>query len=677
MLLSPLLVVLVLAEAGTRIFFRDEVDSQRLRERNQRLSIGHLIEPAADPELLYELKKGLFTEWSGVLVRTSDTEPARISTFLAPPPPEAIRIALLGDSSAFGWRIEYESTYAEIVRRKLEQRLGFPVELRNYALPGYGSLQSRIRFETNVVPWKPDLVILHYDHNDSEPTNTAPANYIAPEYGDNILRSAFIKHILRRLRVIRNERTVHFAEIDHGEELKSGDPWHYESALWKAHAAELSRIGRVAAEHDIPALAFVWCNAVERTASGWNEDHLELIHRPLLEVMERAGLYVFDLYPFFRSHMEAAGWEDLRPFHFSDHDRHPTRSCHAFLAEHVFDYILRTPAILDRLEQAAENAGTDAPPALLTETGDSFRGAMSLAAAGRFEEAEALLREVVAGKPDDPAIRMSLFEVLLTTNKAEAAEEQLNEIVALKPDYVQPRLRLAKYLTATGQHERAVDHLEKAVANASSRYVKSSAMNALGEALFAANRVTEAEKLYYEMRDFLEKDGLPLVVLAGHHVARGDLARAETHLENALEDNPSNTGARFLLAEIYEKQRRAAEAIELFDSILEEDPENIDCLTRIAWLTATSPGPSKHDIERAVDLAQKACQLSSEQNPASLSALAVALAGTGDFDRAVKAIDKAIALQRAANNEAELEELQRMRAGFERGGSVLLAPTVE
>jgi Flp pilus assembly protein TadD len=66
------------------------------------------------------------------------------------------------------------------------------------------------------------------------------------------------------------------------------------------------------------------------------------------------------------------------------------------------------------------------------------------------------------------------------------------------------------------------------------------------------------------------------------------------------------------------------------------DPQNSLFLNNLAWLLATCPDADARDGKRAVEIALRACQLTSYQNAADLDTLAAAYAETGDFDNAVK-----------------------------------------
>ncbi len=70
--------------------------------------------------------------------------------------PARQRVAAVGDSFTFGLEVSYEQTWAH----HLELLLGRDVQVLNFGVDGYGVDQSYLRYERDVVPWRPDVVIL-------------------------------------------------------------------------------------------------------------------------------------------------------------------------------------------------------------------------------------------------------------------------------------------------------------------------------------------------------------------------------------------------------------------------------------------------------------------------------------------------------------------------------------
>jgi Flp pilus assembly protein TadD len=66
-------------------------------------------------------------------------------------------------------------------------------------------------------------------------------------------------------------------------------------------------------------------------------------------------------------------------------------------------------------------------------------------------------------------------------------------------------------------------------------------------------------------------------------------------------------------------------------------------------LIATHPEIKNRDVNEAVRLASRACELSNYKNPIFLGALAAAYASAGRFTEAVDTAQKAIKLAEAAN----------------------------
>lgn len=83
----------------------------------------------------------------------------------------ATRIAVLGDSYTFGWGVRVEDTLGVSLERALadSSRRDSPVEVLNFAVPGYNSQQQRLCFEQVVRAYRPQIVVVVMVFNDNEP----------------------------------------------------------------------------------------------------------------------------------------------------------------------------------------------------------------------------------------------------------------------------------------------------------------------------------------------------------------------------------------------------------------------------------------------------------------------------------------------------------------------------
>lgn len=81
----------------------------------------------------------------------------------------SLRIALIGDSHAFGYGVKFEQTMGEILAKRLSSRLARPVEVMNFGVSGYNSEQELAVFERYAMPLKPDLVLVLTCNNDNDP----------------------------------------------------------------------------------------------------------------------------------------------------------------------------------------------------------------------------------------------------------------------------------------------------------------------------------------------------------------------------------------------------------------------------------------------------------------------------------------------------------------------------
>lgn len=351
LLLASSLVALLAAELGVRLVFRSEVDARRLAEANARTSFGAFTRPSRLPGLVYELRPGTRFAWnelpriaisSGGPYRVGEDGEAEVTA-------DAARVAVVGDSTSFGWGVPFDAAYPEVLRHALEDRLGRPVALRNFSVPGYNSEQERIVFAEHVLPWRPRLVVLHYDHNDWEPAiREKPPTYLDPAYGDNPLRSALLKLLARRLWIAGARRVY---ERTRGLEHRLHEGYAYEGPLYDRHLEALGGIAGAAAARGIPVVCLVFDADLERAAEPLESAHYRLLHRGLAAELTARGFFVLELFHPYRKLMAAEGWEDLSPLWLAPDDAHPNEAGHGLIAQALAQFILGNAPLAESLSR--------------------------------------------------------------------------------------------------------------------------------------------------------------------------------------------------------------------------------------------------------------------------------------------------------------------------------------
>ena len=79
-------------------------------------------------------------------------------------------------------------------------------------------------------------------------------------------------------------------------------------------------------------------------------------------------------------------------------------------------------------------------------------------------------------------------------------------------------------------------------------------------------------------------------------------------------------------------------------------PDSPRMLDELGWLLATNPDSKLRDGSEAVRLAERACALTERRIPVILDTLGAAYAETGDFPRAISAIEEALRRAHSSGN---------------------------
>ena len=106
--------------------------------------------------------------------------------------------------------------------------------------------------------------------------------------------------------------------------------------------------------------------------------------------------------------------------------------------------------------------------------------------------------------------------------------------------------------------------------------------------------------------------------------------------------------------------RTAPNAVSRFTERNRSEP---GCLATLAWMLATATDADLRDGPRAVELAERSCELTNWKHPSALDVLAAAYAETGQFDRAIEYVEKAIPLAKEAQLTSCRTHLKQYRSG--------------
>ena len=163
---------------------------------------------------------------------------------------------------------------------------------------------------------------------------------------------------------------------------------------------------------------------------------------------------------------------------------------------------------------------------------------------------------------------------------------------------------------------------------------------------------------YYEIRENLRLDDRRLSELgrrnlepeghAGNLNVEYQLLRKD-YIEDELE-----------LARISTDNQHLSEAINHYHRVLALDTNSVAALSGLSWLRATASDPRLRNCDEAARLAERACQLTQNQEASLVGILAVAYAEAGRLSNAVVTAEKAHALALAQGQkdvyvEAELD----------------------
>ena len=332
------LATLVLALGGVELFLRS---CAPVYFGEPEAPIGTWAEvhvPARVPNLAYELAASVDTVVDGVPVHTNslgmrDGEPLPEDT------PGLCRIAVLGDSIAFGWGVNQEQGFCDQLERALGATPGSArrYDVLNFAVTGYSTQDEVEQYVQRVEPLHPDLVVVAYCLNDPAVTRNE-----ALFSGDAWWQSSHLARLVAK--------RIHKAKV---RKLGGGNYYRFlhspEGDEWPSVVNAFERLRQATERAGIPVLVviFPWPLLNDR----WEDYVLAPVHEQVARLARDKGFAALDLLPAFEKHQPLE-------VEISTRDPHPTALGHAIAAEEV------ARAVLAKLNDgaragASQGKGTD------------------------------------------------------------------------------------------------------------------------------------------------------------------------------------------------------------------------------------------------------------------------------------------------------------------------------
>ena len=193
------------------------------------------------------------------------------------------------------------------------------------------------------------------------------------------------------------------------------------------------------------------------------------------------------------------------------------------------------------------------------------------------------------------------------------------------------------------------------------------AENNLGIIFLQKGQLDEAISRLQAAIDLRPENGPAHDNLAKALLQKGRLEEAMVHYRKFLEIEPHNVEARNILGTALIQQGHVKEAIQQWQEALAIEPANGNAASNLAWVFATCPDASIRDGGRAVELAEKAVQISGGQIPMIFHILAAAYAENGRFSDAIETARRGAALANSQGNAGLASELQNNIALYQAG----------
>jgi protein O-mannosyl-transferase len=274
---------------------------------------------------------------------------------------------------------------------------------------------------------------------------------------------------------------------------------------------------------------------------------------------------------------------------------------------------------------------------------------------GNVDEAITQFQETLQIKPDFAEALNNLGNALLQKGNVDEAIVHFQQVLQINPSLAEAHNNLGNALLQRGDADGALAQFQQAL-QINPNYAE--AHYNFGNTLLQKGKVDEAISHYQQALQINPGYAKAHNNLGSVLLQKGIVDEAIVHDQKALQINPDFAEAHNNLANALLQKGNVDEAISHYQKAVQIEPDFVGALNNLAWVLATSPQASLRNGNKAVELAQRADQLTGDGNPVVLCTLAAAYAQTGRFPEAVETAQRALRPAEAQSNTALADVIQ-------------------
>ena len=281
-----------------------------------------------------------------------------------------------------------------------------------------------------------------------------------------------------------------------------------------------------------------------------------------------------------------------------------------------------------------------------------------------WQNSMSLFEHALKVTKNNPVAEKGYGIALFAEGRLDEAVVHLRNALQTHPGYLTAGNELGKVYLKQGKFNEAVacfDELLKRNKNSAEVYYN------LGIALSLQKKYEEAIKHFARVLELDPKYPDIHKIMGITLLAAGKTEEAIVQFNESLRMKANQAEVYVNLGKANSILGKYESAIQNWTRALELKPDSADALNNIAWLLATFGEVSTENANKAIELAQHACELTGYNDPEFLDTLAVTYAAAGRFEEAKATANKALSIAKSSGREDLAGEIQERIRLYEAG----------